>query len=600
MLLTKRFSKLFKLAFIALLLCGLFVVTNKYMDENTSVKDYKSHLQNYIDSYANKDSSSPEDAAAADDATSLKGNDKVSTEKLKNFYNNVFNFLMLDSPSGKSARTYNEKCPLKGDIGDRPDQYKDLYKLSAKELAKCLELSPDEVSKLQKSHKDYVEHIASLILPKGTYKGSGIATVGGGKFSLMAFLIIKTLRNMGTTLPVEVLIPPGDEGETEFCSKILPKYNAKCIYVSDILPLETIEKFAFKGYQFKSLALIASSFENLLLLDADNFPIKRLDNIFQEEPYVSTGLVMWPDFWRRTTHPLYYDIAGIPVNKEKRVRNSQDDITPPAVYTKNLNDLDAVPLSDMEGTMPDVSTESGQLMINKSKHLATALLSLFYNVNGPNWYYPIFSQKAAGEGDKETFIAAANFYGLPFYQVKTKTGVEGYHDAEGFHGVAMLQHDFVQDYSRYLAASKSINNKYKDAIIKSSAPIKFDKDYSLEKYIKEFFDNEDLHAKNHVDVMFIHSNLPKFDPKTLSETNFLTMDNKPARSFTSLEKIHKYDIELFNFRALHEYVCVNKNPFKYLDDSLGKNKKEWKRMCDYIAERLEFLESTHEKAIAGN
>lgn len=86
MLLTKRFSKLFKLAFIALLLCGLFVVTNKYMDENTSVKDYKSHLQSYIDSYANKDSSSPEDAAAAaaaDDAASLKGNDNASTEKLK-------------------------------------------------------------------------------------------------------------------------------------------------------------------------------------------------------------------------------------------------------------------------------------------------------------------------------------------------------------------------------------------------------------------------------------------------------------------------------------------------------------------------------------
>lgn len=596
MLLTKRFSKLFKLTFIVLILCGLFVITNKYMDENTSVKEYKEYLDRYVQSYSNKYSSSS-DAASADDSTPLRDNDEAGNEKLKSFYNNVFNFLMVDSPKGSTAKQYNEACLLKGDIGDRPDHYKDLYKLSAKELSKCLELSPDEVASLTKSHKDYVEHIATLVSPKGTYKGSGIATVGGGKFSLMAFLIIKTLRNMGTTLPVEVLIPPGDEGETEFCNKILPKYNSKCIYVSDILPRETIEKFVFKGYQFKSLALIASSFENLLLLDADNFPIKPLDNIFNEEPYVSTGLVIWPDFWRRTTHPLYYDIAGIAVDKKKRVRNSRDDITPPAVYTKDLKDLSDVPLSDLDGTIPDVSTESGQLMINKTKHLATALLSLFYNVNGPTWYYPIFSQKAAGEGDKETFIAAANFYGLSFYQVRTRTGVEGYHDEDGFHGVAMLQHDFVQDYGRYLNAMESIGNKYGGT--KSADAIKFDKNYSLEKYTEEFFDNEDLNAKNHVDVMFIHSNFPKFDPYDLSKSNFLTTNGKPARSYTALKKVKNYDIELENFKVLNEYVCVNKNPFKYLDDLLGQDKTEWKRVCGYITDRLAFLESTHDKAIAG-
>ena len=100
--------------------------------------------------------------------------------------------------------------------------------------------------------------------------------------------------------------------------------------------------------------------------------------------------------------------------------------------------------------------------------------------------------------------------------------------------------------------------------------------------------------------MFIHSNLPKFDPYTLSETNFLTTDDKPARSFTALHKVQNYDIELENFKVLKEYVCDKKNPFKYLDDKLGEDKKEWRRMCDYIAKRLQFLESTHDKVIAGN
>ena len=74
--------------------------------------------------------------------------------------------------------------------------------------------------------------------------------------------------------------------------------------------------------------------------------------------------------------------------------------------------------------------------------------------------------------------------------------------------------------------------------------------YSLEKYTEEFFDNEDLNAKNHVDVMFIHSNFPKFDPYDLSKSNFLTTNGKPARSYTALKKVKNYDIELENFKVL--------------------------------------------------
>ena len=101
-------------------------------------------------------------------------------------------------------------------------------------------------------------------------------------------------------------------------------------------------------------------------------------------------------------------------------------------------------------------------MIRKSDHLGTILLSLYYNVNGPSWYYPIFSQKASGEGDKETFIAAANFYDLPFYQVKSVTAVDGYHQPhdKGFRGVAMLQHDFVQDYGRQMWAQVEIRSHF--------------------------------------------------------------------------------------------------------------------------------------------
>ncbi|CAI5010715.1 CGH_1_HP_G0084120.mRNA.1.CDS.1 [Saccharomyces cerevisiae] len=79
----------------------------------------------------------------------------------------------------------------------------------------------------------------------------------------------------------------------------------------------------------------------------------------------------------------------------------------------------------------------------------------------------------------------------------------------------------------YFNAMESIGNKYGGT--KSADAIKFDETIPSKKYTEEFFDNEDLNAKNHVDVMFIHSNFPKFDPYDLSKSNFLTTNGKPAR-----------------------------------------------------------------------
>ncbi|SCU85346.1 LANO_0C04016g1_1 [Lachancea nothofagi CBS 11611] len=621
-LITKRFTKIFKLSLVAALCCVAFVLSSKYVDRDMPSRDYREYLKEYIDTYTKAAGSLKEDGsgeaspglsqdkdggsgglgndmkeATPDDAMKSTGGTLRDTKRKENmhqFYKQVFKNLRMNSPMGKSSRQYDSRCKLSGDIGGRPDDYNNWDKLTSKNLGECLIISPKEKALLKSKHHDFVESLKPLVLPKGTYKGDGIVTVGGGKFSVLSFLIIKTLRNLGTTLPVEVFIPPKDEGETEFCETLLPKYNAKCIFISDVLPKDTIDNFNFEGYQFKSISIIASSFENLLLLDADNFPIKPLDKIFDEEPYKSRGMVLWPDFWRRTTNPAYYDIADISVNYKKRVRNCMDDMTPPQLYTPDMTDLSNVPLHDLEHTIPDVSTESGQLMISKSKHLATVLLSLYYNVNGPSWYYPIFSQKASGEGDKETFIAAANYYELPSYQVKSVTAVDGYHQPSGFRGVAMLQHDFVQDYQRYRWATNDINTKYSG---QAQQYIKLDPDYTPEAVYKKYFEPEDL---KEVDIMFVHSNLPKFDPFTLWSDQDLIVEGKHIRSYTNLKRLNHYDLELENFKAFNEYLCVHRSHFKYLDDKLGGDQRKWKGMCSYISDRLRFLERTHSDAISSS
>ena len=523
------------------------------------------------------------------------------------FFNDVFDLLLTSSPKGKSKRRYREECNLHGDVGNGPDNYGEWWKLTYDELANCLEVSKSEKRKLNRGHRKYVQGLSKLVLPRGTYTGSGIVTVAGGKYTLMALLVIETLRSTGTTLPVEVFIPPDESRETEaaFCDELLPQYNAKCIYIDDILSGDMIDKFEFKGYQFKSLALLASSFENVLFLDADNFPIKPLDGIFDREPFTSTGLVLWPDFWRRTTNPVFYDITDLKVDRTRRVRNSVDDLTPVGVYNPPDNNLGDVPLHDFEGAMPDPSTESGQIMVNKNKHLGTVLLSLYYNVNGPNWYYPILSQRAAGEGDKETFIAAAMFYGLPFYQVKTPVGVDGYFhqvvetDEDGnehrktgdFRGVAMLQHDFVQDYEMYQVARQNVSREYPVPDYATYDPY-----YTVQQFVMDYFG---ANFSTMADTMFVHANLPKFDIVEQAISGDFIENGEPLRAYTALYKIQYFDMELHVARLFDKLLCStesHRHYFSHITTAIENERVSWSQICEYIYGRLQFLTRTHDKA----
>lgn len=605
MFVNKRFTKLVKLILAITGLIGLVYIISEFLD-NGSASAIASRLsQETMDGFRKK-----YESFNGGSPLSILGSSKsdIRTEadilKLKDFYGTIFNLLKDYSPPGKSAREYDANCGLEGDTSARDDATPIWGRLSFDKLSGCLKVSSQEQQLLKNSHKLYVDKINQQVLPKNSYKGRGIVTVGGGKFSLMATSMINAIRKTGTTLPIEVFIPPADQGQEDFyCNTWLPKYNAKCIYITDILSEKMIESFTFEGYQFKSLALITSSFEDILLLDADNIPLQPLDKIFDSDIYKSAGLILWPDFWRRTTMPLFYEIAGMPYNKNKRVRNNFDDITPPEVYTKDMTDFSDVPFHDMEGTLPDPSTESGQLLISKGKHIPTLLLSLYYNVNGPSWYYPIFSQRAAGEGDKETFIAAAQYYALSYYQVKTLPGVDGYFrsDNNEFRGVGILQHNFIQDNAYYMQLFQHSNEKY-NAIRQSGKRIPYDKDYSMSSVFNEFFSTKKPDSNEYTPnagVMFVHCNLPKFDPLVSWENNDLIENGKHIRSFRNKKIISKYDIELENYKLFKENLCpyeTGKGSFSYLDKKLSP--EDWASMCKYIEDRCEYLESTHEESIS--
>ena len=626
-----------KLAFALILVALVIVVSTGLNDDASStVSYYTQSIQDYVDTYIipytgtgdddDESGSDPDLEGVELDFGNIESNaadqeyehdmfaDKENpaenqmASNVAEFFADLFSSIEKHSPVTKSDKMYSDDCPLHGDVGTRPDNYKDWPKLTADSLGNCLEVSRDEVELLRLNHAAFVQDIKDMDIQELTsdkaisedrginsyYRGDGIVMVGGDKYTLLSFLSIKTLRSFETTLPVEVFIPGGEAYDTEFCNNLLPQYNAKCIYLSDILDKQTIEKYQFKGYQYKSLAILTSSFANVLLVDADNFPITNLDDVFEADVYKSNGLVLWPDFWRRTTTPKFYEVIDRPVNTKKRVRNSVDDVSPMDMYDNPENDLDHIPFHDFQDALPDMSTESGQIMINKRKHLKTVLLSLYYNFNGPNWYYSIFSQRAAGEGDKETFIAAAHYFNLPYYQVRTGPGVDGYHkpNDEGYRGVGILQHNFIQDHARHQQAvadfKKSKNGPFtRDQVNK----------YTLDTFYSHYFEGD---STKEVDIMFIHANYPKFDPASLYAGRDFMYNGDHVRSYSNLKRINNFDLELNVYTTLNEFVCNERVYFPFLLHALDDNEDEYAGMCAWIASRLDFLEKTHEDAISSN
>lgn len=491
----------------------------------------------------------------------------------KIFYKSVFELYGKYKPKKELSRHYSDKC-------DRhPKKY------SEEDLRKCLQLEDKELEELTELHTKLVEDLPEKF-PKGLYKGDGIVIVGGDRFSMMAFLSLKTLRDSGNRLPVEILIPIQDEGDDEYCNDLLPKFNARCISVRSILDEKTIADSDFHGYQYKALALIVSSFENVLLLDADNIPVRQLDHIFKNEPFTNHGLVLWPDYWRRFTHPDYYKISGVKVGNN-RIRHGKDTLTDPSRYfNKDDDPKTQIPFHDREGTVPDSTTESGQVLVSKSLHAKTILLALYYNLNGPSHYYPLLSQGTLGEGDKETYIHAANALNKPFYQLKNGPGTAGYHkpNGEGYHGSAMLQSDPVEDYALYKKVGKAISSvdtqvgAYKDLI-----------NY---KYDKDAFGRAFPFKKVH--LMFSHTHFPKLDPYNIWKGNALiNSDGKRFRAVITSR--FTFDFELKQFESMKRYLCDAKFKFKYLEDAMKKDENfDMKAICKNIEEQYEYMkETTH-------
>ena len=397
-----------------------------------------------------------------------------------------------------------------------------------------LNMSREDVVSARQAHAFFlhqIESVPSLVYNAGS---RGIVSTAGGPYLPVFVISLRMLRRTGSKLPVEVFLADAKEYEKAICNHVLPTLNARCIILSNIFRKSTA---SISRYQYKIFAILFSSFEELLFLDADAFPIHNPDVLFESEPFQSTGLITWPDFWIDASSHFYYEI----VEKE----------APPVTLR--------------------ASTESGELLVSKATHRKTLLLSTYYNWYGPGVYYPLLGQGGPGEGDKDTFLPAAIASSEDFYAVHeyvrpighrkfTDNGsLDNHHDGSAkVAGSAMVQHDPIEDY-HFTTTGTIIRLKDPDAY-KIPGP----------KGPRPFF---------------VHAHYPKFNPATV----FIDQGNgaPPPTRGTRGEDMRAWVMEERTVRDLgYDVERAFWEEIKWVGCELENAFRDWKRMTG-ICTRVE-------------
>ena len=229
--------------------------------------------------------------------------------------------------------------------------------------------------------------------------------VAGGDILASALVTVSMLRQLGSRLPIELwhLRDEISEHDLEIIHSLHVVTRAFEDFVSkaDLEPIQS--NVGMRVFQLKPLAILYSSFEEVLLIDSDNAPLRNPDSLFESKEYQSTGSLFWPDFWKSSASNPIWKIVGAS--------------------------------NEVQGSWEQ---ESGQILINKKSSWYAINLCVHFN---SEFYMRLLN------GDKETFRFAwiasnATYAMIPVSPAAVGTE-KSLHDAKahGFCGHTMLQHD---------------------------------------------------------------------------------------------------------------------------------------------------------------
>lgn len=244
----------------------------------------------------------------------------------------------------------------------------------------------EQFAQYQQLLRDFLAQVPEY--PAGRYAGRGIVMCAGGtKYFTNAYITVKILRMHGCQLPIEFWHLK-DEMDDEMRELVKP-LGVTCIDATKVreqYPVRTLN-----GWELKPYAIIHSSFEEVMLLDAENCPVRNPEYLFETAPYQRTGAIFWPDFGRLAPDRLIWSVMDIPYQNEPEF-------------------------------------ESGQIVVHKAKCWRELQLTMHLNEHSDFYYLHV-------HGDKETFHMAwrrlEREYAMPDRGIHALPDTMCQHDFEG-------------------------------------------------------------------------------------------------------------------------------------------------------------------------
>lgn len=232
--------------------------------------------------------------------------------------------------------------------------------------------------------------------PQSANCSQGIVVCAGGPVMLTnAYVLLRVLRDiLSCELPIEIW----HLGAHEMPGFIADKFVSMGCTVRDASAGSSEQDSQISdGWQLKSYALRHSVFEQVLLLDADQVPIRDPAEIFGWPEYQRTGAVVWPDIIDISKQNPAWGMLGL---QPQRVR----------------------------------SWESGQMCVDRRRHWLAINIALEMNRRAETFYQIVY-------GDKDTFLLAWFLSGSDFSLVPERPYQSEYFLCQrDFSGTPFFQH----------------------------------------------------------------------------------------------------------------------------------------------------------------
>ena len=160
-------------------------------------------------------------------------------------------------------------------------------------------------ARISGSHREGVQRLVAG-------SGRGIVIPGGGIKQLAnVWVLLRTLRWLGCTLPVEIMYVGASEMTAQFIDAAQRMGDTT---LTDMLWFPESAGLALRGWPLKIRALMHSRFAEVIMLDADNVPLADPSFLFTCDAYKATGALFWHDFTSdpHWISPEFWDIHVCP------------------------------------------------------------------------------------------------------------------------------------------------------------------------------------------------------------------------------------------------------------------------------------------------